>query len=423
MDEQAEAARIGAACDEHIKRARRKAALDAMRAIDAVAQLPDGLEPGEKGALLLEYVRHGTPVDGLDFSMVLVPKGTDLSDAHLKGGRFRQGVFEGVRLDGADLRGAELRHARAAGVSLDRALLHEADLRHVDFKGGALRDAELHRARADHVRLVGADLTGADLRDSDLRSPYLRDAIIDDANLRGALINAEVARRAGWAAETVVDLRREHGVRLESLDEFPMEVRRQLAGDHEGLTLFLSTLLLPWDQTMLHAYVCTLLGTDTDVRVAEYIEDAEGQSCRLRLVGNNLDDLVLVAERLAAATWRAQEQSALQAAGLLRVDELLTSLDHTGANIEKMELWVREQQDTAATNEIARVHLRRSWLADALQAGKDHLLAMTKAKGLIEAGVRGIGNTVDAVATWKDDRDLSRWEASVAQQELDEEGE
>jgi hypothetical protein len=172
VDAEAEAARIGAACDEHIKRARRKAALDAMRAIDAVAQLPDGLEPEDKGALLLEYVRHGTPVDGLDFSMVLMPPGTDISDANLKGGRFRHGVFEGVRLDGADLRGAELRHSRAAGASLDRALLHEADLRHVDLKGGTLRHAELHRARADHVRLLGADLTGADLRDSDLRNAY-----------------------------------------------------------------------------------------------------------------------------------------------------------------------------------------------------------------------------------------------------------
>ncbi len=194
VDAEAEAARIGTACDEHIKRARRKAALDAMRAIDAVAELPDGLEPCDKGALLLEYVRNGTPVDGLDFSMVLVPRGTDLSDANLKGGRFRHGVFEGVRLDGVDLRGAELRHTRAAGASLDRALLHEADLRHVDLKGGTLRDAELHRARADHIRLLGADLTGADLRDSDLRNAYLNDAIIEDANLRGVLINAKVAR-------------------------------------------------------------------------------------------------------------------------------------------------------------------------------------------------------------------------------------
>lgn len=65
-----------------------------------------------------------------------------------------------------------------------------------------------------------------------------------------------------------------------------------MIGPQPGLTLFLSTRLLPWDQTMLHAFACSVLGTDTDVRVAEYTETGE-DSCRVRLTGSNPDDLVM----------------------------------------------------------------------------------------------------------------------------------
>ena len=43
-----------------------------------------------------------------------------------------------------------------------------------------------------------------------------------------------------------------------------------------------------------------VLGRGTDVHIAEYAETADGESCRVRLSGVDPDDLIAVAEHLAA---------------------------------------------------------------------------------------------------------------------------
>lgn len=306
---QEELARLGAGIDAFIKRARRRAALDAMEAIDAAPTRPDGLRPDEKGAVLVQHLRAGAAIEGLDFALAHVPPGTDLAGANLKGGQLRQAVLERVNLEGADMRGAVLLHARLAGANLRGALLHEADLRHAGLKGANLADAELHRVRADHVRLDRADLSGADLQDSDLRHAFLRAARLDGAVLRGMLLDADACRRTEWSDGEIIELRVKRGVRLDSLDEFPHAVRAAFAASTRGLTLTFDTRLHRFDATAFDALIAEVLGPDTDVTIEERSNlDAEGPAF-IRINGARPEDLIAVAEAFYDRAWARAENA------------------------------------------------------------------------------------------------------------------
>jgi hypothetical protein len=344
----------------------------------------EGMTPEEKGQLLLRYVKAGKPVAGRDFSL--------------------------GHLNYANLRGADLRRANLRGAKLYAATLC----------GSQLQQANLAHAYLSLADLDGADLTEANLRQSRMSGTDFTAASLTNADLTFARATANTYRRSGWTPAKLLLLRRQ-GLEVVNLDEFPAEAR--LAWDQTGgLLIFLSTRLLPWDQTMLHAFVCTVLGTDTDVRVAEYIESPSGDSSRVRLTGSSPADLLKVAEHISNVTWRTEQKGALQTAGLLQVDQVLTSLDHIRWHVEKLEVWGKERRDAEDATEDAKLALTGSWETDALQAALDHAVKATGVKGLIEVGAGIAGRAAGAISAAVDERDRKKWEADVARQELDEDG-
>jgi hypothetical protein len=173
---------------------------------------------------------------------------------------------------------------------------------------------------------------------------------------------------------------------------------RELLGEGAGLTLFLSSRLLPWDQTLLHAFVCSVLGTDTDIRVAEYTETTE-HSSRIRLTGSSPDGLLEVAQHIADVTWRAEEQSMLQAGDLLQVPRVLEGLDYIRSVIEKMELWwnrsgTAEMLEDQAAEHISKkdAALVRTWGNKLLRAGWEAVKKKLGKEifGEVEDGVKGL---------------------------------
>lgn len=188
-----------------------------------------------------------------------------------------------------------------------------------------------------------------------------------------------------------------------------------------GLTLFLSTRLLPWDQTMLHAYVCTVLGVDTDVRVAEYVEAGSGASARVRLVGDDSAELVRVAEYIAEVAWRTQQKAALQVAGLMRLPQVLDSLDTMRASVQRMELWERERRDSEGAVKDAATVRKRTWASEPLMAMAAEVAKATGAPGLVNAGLQLGGRAVEALEQARNEGEQRRLEAKLARRELDEE--
>ncbi len=306
------------------------------------------------------------------------------------------------------------RSEAVAGRDYSRAAIGGRNLAGADLSGVVLSQADFTGAF-----LVGASFRGADLRRAVFRFAEIKGADFDNARMWGLEMDEFTFKNSGWSAERFAALHKQHRFQIVGLDSFPIEVRRLLQEQHEGLTIFLSTRLLPWDQTMLHAFACSVLGMDTDVRVADYTERGEG--CRVRLVGSDPDDLVEVAEHLAQVTWRTEQKNALQAAGLLGVDGFQASMDHIRKNVDKMEVWVREKQDEHAVAQAREVALRRAWTADVLKAAWDHLIQATRVKGLIEVGARTVSRAVEVVSGARDERDRQNWEAEIARQELEEE--
>ncbi len=188
-----------------------------------------------------------------------------------------------------------------------------------------------------------------------------------------------------------------------------------------GLTLFLSTKLMPWDQTMLHAYACSVLGMDTDVHVAQYAESPSGASARVRLVGGDPDDLVRVAEHIVGVAWRTQEKAALQAADLLKLSELQDSLDLMRAKLERIELWEQERRDSeGARRDLAAVK-RETWAAAPLKAAWDQALRATGAPAVVKATLEAGEKAIAAIEADQQDRAERGLEAKLARQELGEE--
>ena len=178
----------------------------------------------------------------------------------------------------------------------------------------------------------------------------------------------------------------------------------------EGLTLFLSTRLLPWDQTMLHAFACSVLGRDTDVRVAEYTETGE-DACRVRLTGASPDDLITVGEHISRVSWRTDQKAALTNAGMPAAEP---SMDFIRSHLDKQEVWATDE------DENPEMVLQRSWDADLLQAGLDYVFTLTGVQGLIEAGARTGQRLLADRSKARDEAVVARWEAKIAKQELAE---
>jgi hypothetical protein len=193
---------------------------------------------------------------------------------------------------------------------------------------------------------------------------------------------------------------------------------RQVEG--EGLTIFLSSRLIPWDQTMLHAFVCAVLGTATTVRVAEYVEASSGGSSRVRLDGGRFEELVAVAEHIAGVSWRTEQKAALQAANLLQAPAMLDTLDQLRAAVERMELRDKARADTeGAARDIAEVR-RRTWATEPLKAMVDQVALATGAPGLVSASLKLGSRAARALEQAQDQADERRLEAKLARAELDE---
>ena len=116
--------------------------------------------------------------------LVMLPDGTDLSRA----------ILRGAHLNGADLRGAILREA-----NLSEAYCYGADLNRASLDGANLGGANLHEAKLSWAFLRRADFNGADLMGANLTG----------ANLYGA--NLSRAMIAGTTF-TDVDLSETHGL-------------------------------------------------------------------------------------------------------------------------------------------------------------------------------------------------------------------
>lgn len=374
---------------------------------DAPEELPkphDGMTPEEKGELLLRYVAAKKPLHYWSYgSRDKKLHRLDFSKANLSGHDLSTSDLTWSNLVDANLAGALL-----AGARLDMALMSRANLTGANCWTATFFEATLDEANLDGVDFHMAQIEGASLAR----------CTGHPETVEGLQFDLETYKRSEWTPTDVEELCR-HGARPVGLNAFPAEVQEAVFV-RDGLTFFLSTRLLPWDQTMLHAFACSVLGTDTDVRVAEYTETVEG--CRVRLTGANPDDLIKLAEYISQVAWRSEQKHALQTTGLLGVEGFQASMDHIRKNTDRMEVWVREQQEQDAVKETLPT-LKRAWSAEVLKAGLDHLLSATGIKGLIEAGGRAAGQIIDAVSDAKDERDRKRWEADIARQELDEGGE
>jgi hypothetical protein len=225
-----------------------------------------------------------------------------------------------------------------------------------------LRGANLSGGSFQWFFAEETDLRGADLSRSLILESYFGDALIDDVNWNGAEIDGDTIENSGWSPETVAHIHR-GGAIFRHLEQVgPDYLRAVLANSQAGLTLYLSTKLMPWDQTMLHAFVCSVLGTDTDVRVAEYIESGHS-GCRVRLTGGELGDLERVAQHLAEVTWKTEQRGMLQVAGLLDVEAVVTTLDYIRDHLHKQELWAEQSGTREMLEDQAEAHIQKKDVA------------------------------------------------------------
>jgi hypothetical protein len=208
------------------------------------------------------------------------------------------------------------------------------------------------------------------------------------------------------------------GISADTFRKLEKHFARVRRVEGEGLTLFLSNRLIPWDQTMLHAFVCSVLGTDTDVAVAEYAQSAGGTSSRVRLVGGSYEDLMAVAEHMAGVSWRTQQRAALQSADLLQVPTMLDTLDQLRASVQRMELREQEREDReGAARDIAEVR-KQTWASEPLEAMANQVARATGAPGLVRAGMELGGRAVRAMEQANTDKAVRRLEATLARHEL-----
>ncbi|MCB9765122.1 MAG: pentapeptide repeat-containing protein [Alphaproteobacteria bacterium] len=164
-----------------------------------------GMTPEDKCLLLLEYVRPGKSVAGLDFSRANLKRaplpganlsGTVLCWANLRGANLSEANLSGANLSGANLSGGNLRGADLRGADLTEANLSEADLSEADLTGVKLRVRSIRGANLERTNLSGADLGGADLGGANLTEANLSEADLGGVNLGGANLGGANLRGA-----------------------------------------------------------------------------------------------------------------------------------------------------------------------------------------------------------------------------------
>ena len=117
---------------------------------------------------------------------VLDLRKTNLRNAELRAGDFRNALLSGAHLEGADLGRAHLEDANLDGAHLEGADLNGAHLERANLDGAHLEGADLRRAELEGANLIEAHLEGANLSEAHLERAYLREAHLEGANLNGA---------------------------------------------------------------------------------------------------------------------------------------------------------------------------------------------------------------------------------------------
>jgi uncharacterized protein YjbI with pentapeptide repeats len=328
----------------------------------------DSMDPDEKGALLVQYVKANAKVVGLDFSRVRLPSNSNLFGSNLKGIVLEHASLDGVDLTRCDLRGAHISHARMTAASLRGSLLEGAELRHVDLRDADLHEAKLHRADLRYAHLRDANLQAADLQDVLLAGAILQDTRLNGAVLRGAEVDDETYRGSQWNATLFAELV-SRGVRVVNLHLLPSDARMVLlgGGNGPGLTLTFDTRLHRFDGTALDFLIAEVLGRDTDVTIEERSNvHAEGPSF-IRINGSCADDLIAVAEAFYDRVWRSAEavvDERVQKAMSSSIEVLLTRLDGMRDCLRKVEANVAVLGDEDVQEAImdkAQEHVAAKW--------------------------------------------------------------
>lgn len=249
-------------------------------------------DPRGRGQLLLRYIDEDAPVEELIFSGALLP-GAKLRAAGLRGVILQDADLSGADLRGADLRGADLQDTRLQGADLRGADLREALLGAANLKDADLRFADLAGVSLGNV----ADLRGADLRGADLAGADVTEA------MRGARVDEQTHYRSRWSTVHLVAAQA-CGVVVDGIERLPPEVRQELAGAQEGLTLTFSTPLNFMDQYILRGGICSVLGADAACTL-QIREREHGGEVRLLAPQAELTE---IAESLHGRAWeRAPE--------------------------------------------------------------------------------------------------------------------
>ena len=264
------------------------------------------MSPTEKGALLIEYADNQVPVRGMDFG------GADLHFVGLKGvGSWR--AYEELEWYAQESYGyvsegaLELNYANLDGVRLDHADLSWRHCREVSLVGADLSSARLAGAYLVGANLTAADLSGADLTGSSVDGACFLDANLDGAEIWGMVADHRTIASSHWSATTVRALLN-RGLTIADWADLPQELREQIVGSADGLSLYFNTRLAPFDRYIVDGVIFGTLGRDTDCRVVEFRE--QGETAIVRLQTSRREDLELVAEVLYRRVWEQQERAA-----------------------------------------------------------------------------------------------------------------
>ena len=288
---------------------------------------PDGrMSPEAKGELLLQYVARGQSVEGLPFF------DASLTAARLPAANLRDSQIQRTELSRADLRGADLR-----GADLRGTVMRSADLRGADLRG----------ARLELTRLEAADLRYADLRevsfarvsgmmDADLRGADLHGVEIVE-QMRGARADEQTVYRSGWTALHLLAARA-CGLRLEGLDRLPPELRLQVEGTPDGLTLHFGTRLTFMDDYILRGAICAVVGSDTDCQI---LIQPEARGCAVSIQSSQQDgDLAELAEALHGRVWEREPADEAERSLIRRLFEVFPHarlINELSALVDRLE--------------------------------------------------------------------------------------
>lgn len=241
----------------------------------------------------------------------------ELCARYLEGERyFERSRVIGESMLGTNLEGANLRSSTFNSSILDGANLAGTDLTDVRFYKASLVRAVLKGARMAFIYLSDADLSEADASDTDLSRARMSNtnlhlANLDGATLRFASVTPETYVRSQWSAEFLLELHR-RGLQIRDLERFPSEVRSQLLGEDDGLTLYFSTRLSFFDRFLVEGVIFSVLGRDTRCHVVEFRE-LENENVIVRLNGSAREELEAVATALWNRVWEVEEQTTSRA--------------------------------------------------------------------------------------------------------------